>query len=286
MALKTGQPLDTPDPIMDSDADLEALAGQTTKELSDDADPSLERPWEKPLKELAENQQSFLESVKELTAAVSAMSSAQQQQPRHVEREPTAKAEPKVRKWKERVKPEAAELMEEAIRDLAGDIFGEGINKLRDEEINPALTYIVGQQESLLEDRLAGKYDHESFGYNALKEDVQAYRKSRNFQVDQETAYRQVAFMHMMDAVQGADAAKLKTSKAAKRDSDDGDRVTSAASRQAEDNELDDEEKRSAWLFFGGTDPATNKPRTKKDVESMWLANRQAAKRDQMATVD
>jgi len=286
MPLKTGQPLDSPNPIVDNDTDLEALAAQTTKDLTDEADPSLDRPWEKPLKELADNQQSFLESVKELTAAVAEMSKVPRQVERVVEREPVGRGEPKVRKWKEKVKPEAAEVIEEAIRDLAGDILVEGITKLREEEINPAFTYLVGQQEGLLEDKLAGKYDHETFGYNALKEDVQAYRSARNFQVDQETAYRQVAFMHMMEAVEGSDAEKLRSTKTLKRDSDDGHRVTSSASRQEDENKMDDEEQRAAWNFFGGVDPATGKNRTKKDVESLWLANRQGAKRDQMTTVD
>ena len=287
MPLKNAQPLDTPSPVLDNDEDLEALAAQTHKELTDDADPSLEREWEKPLKELAENQKSFMETIKELTSAVATMS---QQPPRQVERvvERETRPEPsaKVRKWKEKVKPEAAELMEEAIRDLAGEIFGEGINELREKEINPALQYLVGQNETFTEDRLAAKYNHETFGYDALKDDVQAYRKARNFNVDQETAYRQVAFMHMMEAVQGSEAEGLKRTKATKRDMDDGDRVTTSAARTADDNEMDDEERRASWLFFGGVDHSTGKPRTKKDVESLWLMNRRGAKRDQMTTVD
>jgi len=286
MSLKNAQPLDTPAPIVDNDEDLEALAAQTHKELTDDADPSLEREWEKPLKELAENQKSFMETIKELTSAVSEMSRAPRQVERVVEREPVRQEPAKVRKWKEKVKPEAAELMEEAIRDLAGEIFGEGINELREKEINPALQYLVGQNETFTEDRLAAKYNHETFGYDALKDDVQAYRKARNFNVDQETAYRQVAFMHMMEAVQGSEAEGLKRTKATKRDMDDGDRVTTSASRTADDNEMDDEERRASWLFFGGVDPSTGKPRTKKDVESLWLMNRRGAKRDQMTTVD
>src|SRR3989304_2118572 len=238
MSLKNAQPLDTPAPIVDNDEDLEALAAQT-------------------LKELAENQKSFMETIKELTSAVSEMSRAPRQVERVVEREPVRQEPAKVRKWKEKVKPEAAELMEEAIRDLAGEIFGEGITELREKEINPALQYLVGQNETLLEDRMAAKYNHETFGYDALKDDVQ-----------------------------GSEAEGLKRTKATKRDMDDGDRVTTSAARTADDNEMDDEERRASWLFFGGVDPSTGKPRTKKDVESLWLMNRRGAKRDQMTTVD
>jgi len=291
MALKTAQPLDTPNPIVDNEEDLEALAGQTIQALEDTASTDkTEREWEKPLKELAENQQTFMETIKELTSAVSAMA---QQPPRQTERiverthDERTEASAKTRKWKEKLKPEAAELMEEAIRDMAGEIFGQGINELREKEINPALTYLVGQQESLLEDRLANKYDHEVFGYGALKKDVNDYRKARNFQVDQETAYRQVAFMHMMEAVQGSEAETLKKTKATKRELDDAERTTTGSrAREVDEATMDDEEQRAAWQFFGGPDPATGKPRTKKDVENLWIMNRRGAKRDQMTTID
>ena len=287
--VKDALPLDSPRPITDDPATVAELeaARLVRDEGGDDKPTTDEREWEKPLKELAESQQSMLEMVKGLSDAI--YESSKQSRvvaERIVEREPVVK-ESKPKKWMEKMKPESAEVLMEAVQDLIKDAVDPRFQELREKDINPAFNYLVGNIEQLQEEKLVKNYPDENFGYDALKGDVQAYRKARGFQLSNEEAYRQVAFVHMMNAVHGAQAEETKKLKRTKQDLGDTERsFSSEEARRGSEDVLDDDEKQSAWVFFGGKDPKTGKERTRSEMESMWLANKKGAKRDQMSTLD
>ena len=79
----------------------------------------------------------------------------------------------------------------------------------------------------------------------------------------------------------------VKKIKRTKQDLGEGERGFSGEeARRGSEDVLDDDEKQSAWVFFGGKDPKTGKDRSRAEVEGMWLANKKGDKRDQMSTLD
>lgn len=234
-------------------------------------------PWEKRVNELSESQKGIMEAIGQLTQAVSAQVGRPQVTERVVERAPEPVVAPTKRPWEEKLKPEAAAVLKEALRDLFADQMGE----YETQKLNPALQYLVGTQETLLEDRLASKYDDDNFGYEALKDSVHQYRAATGNTASLESAYRNVAFANMMEAVMGSRDAQQKEARRQKRDVpvDVGGGTPPGAVDP--ENILDDSEKQAAFAFFG-RDDKTGKSRSPKAIEDMWLEHKRGYKKDMM----
>jgi hypothetical protein len=265
-------------PITDDPDTLRLLDSGGVPELENEIKEP--EPWEKRYTELSEGQKGLMEAIGQLTQAVAAQVGRPQVTERVVERAPEPVAAPARRPWEEKLKPEAAALLKEALRDLFSDQMGE----YETQKLNPALQYLVGTQETLLEDRLADRYNEDTcgpFGYEALKDSVHQYREATGNQMSLEASYKNVAFANMMEAVMGSREAQSKEARRQKREVpvDVGGGTPPGAVDP--ENILDDSEKQAAFAFFG-RDDRTGKSRSPKDIEAMWLEHKRGYKKDMM----
>lgn len=251
-------------PIVDDPKDLEQL-GVAEPEPELDPDPEPAKPdWQEPFSQL-------ITSVQQLAQMV-----AQPRVEREVIREQApASVEPKASTWREKLKPEQADLLEQALDEKIGAAFGQ----FREKEFGPTAQYTLSLLEGVLEDKLSRQYNDEDFGYNSLKDDVRAYRKAMGYQVDMETAYKRVAFDRMQETLFDVRKDQLKAAREGKRGVpvDSGGRGTKPEKEDA----LEADELQAAAVFFG-TDEKTGKRRSQEEIEKMWVANRRGAVKDQL----
>ena len=265
-------------PITDDPDTLRMLEQGGIPELENEIKES--EPWEKRYTELSEGQKGLMEAIGQLTQAVAAQVGRPQVTERVVERAPEPIAAPAKRAWEEKLKPEAAAVLKEALQDLFADQMGQ----YETQKLNPALQYLVGTQEQLLEERLADKYNPENcgvFAYDELKDSAHQYRQATGNQMSLESAYKNVAFANMMEAVMGSRDAQSKEARRQKREVpvDVGGGTPPGAVDP--ENILDDSEKQAAFAFFG-RDDKTGKSRSPKAIEDMWLEHKRGYKKDMM----
>lgn len=241
----TDRPAVDRNPIVDDPANIAELAAKLEDKPAAEERPAVEADT-KP-DDLREALAAVIKQQAEIQSAVKQMAEVNESYMRTARQpapQPERQSQQPKSTWREKVAPGTDDILQQAFQEM----YEERLDK----DIRPSMSFLFGQQNSLVEKELARDYPHPQFGYKALKKDVEAYMtaaRQAGESVTREAAYRNVAFDAYNSALLDAESDIQKRSRESKRrEFTDTDVSTSRDAGGPEP--LDDEQKRAAWMTW------------------------------------